>query len=79
MKACFGTPDFWRLRIGIGRPNHDDIASWVLSAFTPDEAATLEQVLMTCTDALIQSLLRGPESLLPEWNKKNIKTTALGR
>jgi PTH1 family peptidyl-tRNA hydrolase len=75
MKAHFGTPDFWRLRIGIGRPNHDDIASWVLSAFTPDEIATLEQVLRACADALIHSLLWGPESLLPEWNKKNIKTT----
>lgn len=72
MKACFGSPDFWRLRIGIGRPSHEDIAGWVLSDFTPEDLSTLEPVLKACTDALIQSLLKGPESLLPEWNKKKL-------
>ncbi len=38
-----GTPDFARVRIGIGRPTHDniDIASHVLTPFTPDEYNTL--------------------------------------
>jgi PTH1 family peptidyl-tRNA hydrolase len=72
MKARFGTADFWRLRIGIGRPDHGDIAGWVLSAFSAGERTLLDPVLEAAGDALIQVLLRGPEALLPEWNKKRI-------
>jgi PTH1 family peptidyl-tRNA hydrolase len=73
MRACFGTADFWRLRIGIGRPNHDDISSWVLSDFSASERELLDQVLSAAAAALTQALEQGPESLLPEWNKKVIR------
>jgi PTH1 family peptidyl-tRNA hydrolase len=72
MKARFGTADFWRLRIGIGRPNHPDVAGWVLSDFGPDEVISLSRVLSAAATALVVALLRGPEVLLPEWNKKRI-------
>jgi PTH1 family peptidyl-tRNA hydrolase len=72
MKANFGTADFWRLRIGIGRPDHTDIAGWVLSDFSAAELPVLEEVLDTCAPALIRSILHGPETMLPEWNKKRI-------
>jgi PTH1 family peptidyl-tRNA hydrolase len=72
MKACFGTPDFWRLRIGIGRPNHADISGWVLSDFSAPEREILDQVLSAAAAALTQVLVEGPETLLPEWNKKVI-------
>lgn len=70
VKACFGSPDFWRLRIGIGRPNHDDISGWVLSDFSAAEKPALAQVLEAAAAALTRALLDGPEKLLPEWNKK---------
>jgi PTH1 family peptidyl-tRNA hydrolase len=72
MNACFGTAAFWRLRIGIGRPNHRDISGWVLSDFSAGEEPVLEQVLTACAGALTDALLRGPEALMPEWNKKKI-------
>jgi PTH1 family peptidyl-tRNA hydrolase len=72
MKARLGTADFWRLRIGIGRPNHDDISGWVLSDFAPGDRELLALVLEECSRALIRALLRGPRLLLPEWNKKRI-------
>jgi PTH1 family peptidyl-tRNA hydrolase len=72
LKAAFGTADFWRLRIGIGRPDHDDISGWVLSDFEPQEEPVLEQVLAASADLLVRSLLYGPDSLLPEWSKKRI-------
>jgi PTH1 family peptidyl-tRNA hydrolase len=72
MRACFGTPDFWRLRIGIGRPDHDDISGWVLSDFTAPEREILDPVLDAAAAALTKALLEGPEKLLPEWNKKKI-------
>jgi PTH1 family peptidyl-tRNA hydrolase len=66
MKACLGTADFWRIRIGIGRPNQsglrsDDISGWVLSDFSAAEGPVQEQVLSAAADALIKALLEGPE------------------
>ena len=43
--ALFGA-DFWRLRIGIGRPEHKEhVSSYVLSNFTPDEQDKLEAII----------------------------------
>jgi PTH1 family peptidyl-tRNA hydrolase len=70
MRACFGTVDFWRLRIGIGRPNHTDISGWVLSDFSASEREILDQALSAAAAALTQALEQGPETLLPEWSKK---------
>jgi PTH1 family peptidyl-tRNA hydrolase len=84
MKACFGTADFWRLRIGIGRPDSrrpgqggregsgEGIVDWVLSDFGAAEMQMLEQVLDAAATALTEAFDKGPESLLPEWNKKKI-------
>ncbi|MDR1956975.1 MAG: aminoacyl-tRNA hydrolase [Treponema sp.] len=72
MKANFTSLDFWRLRLGIGRPAHDDVAGWVLSDFSADERSLLHRVLDSCSQALVQALVHGPESLLPEWNKKQL-------
>jgi PTH1 family peptidyl-tRNA hydrolase len=70
MKAAFGTADFWRLRIGIGRPDHDDIYGWVLSDFSAAEGETLAPALDAGAGLLLAALLSGPEKLLPEWAKK---------
>lgn len=72
MKACFGTADFWRFRIGIGRPNHDDIFGWVLSPFTPEEWPILDRVLEASAEALRRIVAEGPEPLASEWRKKKI-------
>ncbi|MCL2833602.1 MAG: aminoacyl-tRNA hydrolase [Treponema sp.] len=85
MKACFGTADFWRLRIGIGRP--DDrlpgqggppgsgrgIVEWVLSDFTKEEKAALEPVLEKAAGLLMLAFIYGPDRLLPYWAKKRIQ------
>jgi PTH1 family peptidyl-tRNA hydrolase len=74
MKANFVTGDFWRFRLGIGRPPHADvdIADWVLSDFSLDEQSIFARVLDSCAQALIRALVHGPASLLPEWNKKQL-------
>ncbi|MDR1047908.1 MAG: aminoacyl-tRNA hydrolase [Treponema sp.] len=91
MKACFGTADFWRLRIGIGRPDDRKpgeggpqgsgrgIFDWVLSDFSRAEEAVLAEILPPAAAALTESLSKGPEGLLPEWKKKKIETTEAGR
>jgi PTH1 family peptidyl-tRNA hydrolase len=76
IKGSLGTADFWRLRIGIGRPlgerGEADVAGWVLSNFGPGELAVLDEVLPVCAGALVRAVAEGPEGLLPEWNRKRI-------
>jgi PTH1 family peptidyl-tRNA hydrolase len=84
MKASLGTADFWRLRIGIGRPGdrepgkggnperHGDIVGWVLSDFEEMELPVLERVFAAVSDVLTSALFRGPQFLLPEWAKKRV-------
>jgi PTH1 family peptidyl-tRNA hydrolase len=85
MKTCFGSVDFWRLRIGIGRPDGRipgrggnmessrtaGIADWVLSDFTAAEAAALIPVYNAGAGLLMQALAAQPELLLSQWTKKN--------
>lgn len=41
-----GTPDFYRLRIGIGRPPvRGDVSNWVLGRPGPDDAAPIEDAV----------------------------------
>ncbi|MDR1430235.1 MAG: aminoacyl-tRNA hydrolase [Spirochaetaceae bacterium] len=72
VKASFGSADFWRLRIGIGRPGHRDIYSWVLSDFSPEEEEVLANVFNALDGFFIELLAGGAEILLPEWKKKTI-------
>lgn len=43
MERSLGTRDFWRIRIGVGRPeNKGDVAKWVLGALGRDETRAVE-------------------------------------
>lgn len=60
MTAHLGSQDFRRLRIGIGRPDHKDIAAYVLSDFKGDEKRNLdERVLPEAAAALALCLESG--------------------
>ena len=84
MKACFNTADFWRLRIGIGRPDSrlpgqggkegsgEGIVEWVLSDFDKNEMPVLEPALEAASGLLLNLLARGPEKFLPQWSKVKI-------
>lgn len=41
LEQHLGTRDFWRLRFGIGRPDHDDVAGYVLSPFSKEQSVVL--------------------------------------
>jgi PTH1 family peptidyl-tRNA hydrolase len=84
IKARLGTTDFWRLRIGIGRPDDrapgeggppgsgKGIIDWVLSDFAAAEKPALEQVLEAAVPLFVGALASEPETLLPEWKKKTV-------
>lgn len=55
-----GGPDFWRLRLGIGRPTvKRDMAGWVLETFAPEERAVVAEVLPAAAKGLDIFLRRG--------------------
>jgi len=49
-----GTPDFYRLRIGVGRPQdkYKEISEWVLEAFLPENAAHIPDILAHASKGL---------------------------
>ena len=74
-KAVLGTPDFWRLRFGIGRPDNPNIsvADYVLSRFTPDQQELMQNVFSQTNLLLVKLLLsKDPNNLLQPWSKKNL-------
>jgi len=89
MKDSFASADFWRLRIGIGRPDKrlpgegghagsgEGIIDWVLNDFTKAEQETLNPALESAANLLTQILKNDPETFLKEWSKKKITTPVI--
>lgn len=78
VKAVLGTADFFRLRIGIGRPDFSgqggnaspDIAGYVLSRFAPSEHELLKRTEPS-VNAFFKAVLEAeePQALVKEWAK----------
>lgn len=60
-----GTQDFWRLKIGVGRPReHLDVVNHVLSSFSKEEEKVLSEVLIDAHNAVLLWLEgRGTEAM----------------
>ncbi|MCB1562073.1 MAG: aminoacyl-tRNA hydrolase [Alphaproteobacteria bacterium] len=51
IQAHLGTPDFWRVRIGIGHPgDRNQVSNYVLSDFAKSEQAWVDDVLISTAD-----------------------------
>ena len=74
-KAVLNTPDFFRLRFGIGRPDNDNIgvADWVLSRFTSEQQELMQNVFSQTNLLLVKLLLsKEPKDLIQTWGKKKL-------
>ncbi len=74
-KAVLGTPDFWRLRFGIGRPENANIsvADYVLSRFTSEQQELMQNVFSQTNLLLVKLLLsKEPKDLIQTWGKKKL-------
>ena len=70
---CLGTPEFVRLRIGIGRPPPGftgAVADFVLANFSADERPNLADVLSRAGSSVLDVLARG---VTPAMNSLNTK------
>jgi len=61
LKRGFGDPEFWRVRVGVGRPDSTDpeiVASYVLGRFSEprDEVASLIESAAGETETLVAQL-----------------------
>ena len=72
-----GSQDFSRLRVGIGRPTSDegftetsytDIATYVLSDFTPDEKQAVNMTVPRVSEAILCLLTEGLTTAMNKYN-----------
>jgi peptidyl-tRNA hydrolase, PTH1 family len=55
LEARLGTRDFARMRFGIGRPDHDDVAGYVLSDFSREEVELLGSVVFPAAAKVLEA------------------------
>ncbi len=71
MIEAFGSGDFSRLRIGVGRPEGaKDVTGHVLGRFSDDERKILDQVIARARDAAVTILCGGIEEGMSKFNKQ---------
>src|SRR5688572_17843127 len=66
-----GTPDFGRLRIGVGRPERGDprpVADFVLSSFAPEQ--DVDALVARAADAVETLVLEGLEAAQQKFNER---------
>ncbi|RJQ37681.1 MAG: aminoacyl-tRNA hydrolase [Dehalococcoidia bacterium] len=71
--ACLGKPDFYRLRVGIGRPtdsNEAGVIAYVLSDFTPEEAKIIDKAVAVASKTILAFITGGPEAAMNKYNRE---------
>ena len=75
--SCLGNRDFYRIRVGIGRPDTvngslqdggTEIIDYVLSDFTPDEKKIITKVIPEVTEAILCLLNEGLTAAMNKYN-----------
>jgi peptidyl-tRNA hydrolase, PTH1 family len=62
LARAMGTEDFFRLRIGIGRPPVEDVTSWVLSAPFPEDVPSIREACEQAARSIETLVRRGLEA-----------------
>lgn len=69
---CLGTRDFKRMRLGISRPTHRDITSYVLGNFSQDEQPLLPTYFEEAAKLLELCLAQGFDAVEKKYKKINV-------
>ncbi|NOZ60768.1 MAG: aminoacyl-tRNA hydrolase [Calditrichaeota bacterium] len=67
-----GTRDFYRFRIGVSRPAHGNVASYVLSRFSSEEQEWLPGLLEKSASLLEKCLSEGIDGYVKEFAKEKV-------
>ena len=70
--AATGTRDFLRFRLGISRPDHSDISSYVLSKFSIEEQEKLPDFLNKASEIFEQCLSEDTASAEGKYRKLTV-------
>jgi len=63
-----GSPDFQRVRLGIGRPEHGDVADYVLRPFRRDEGELLDEMLARGIESVEVLVTSGIDAAMNRFN-----------
>jgi PTH1 family peptidyl-tRNA hydrolase len=70
-----GTPDFYRVRVGIGRPEPDNapakedtVIGYVLSDFTTDEKKIIDETIPLVSEVIVFLLAKGITAAMNKYN-----------
>ena len=66
--AQLGSAEFLRLRLGVGRPVHGEVADYVLDEFTPDEQGPAADMVERATKALTCMMTDGVVMAMNKFN-----------
>ncbi|MCL1818824.1 MAG: peptidyl-tRNA hydrolase, partial [Spirochaetaceae bacterium] len=66
--------DFWRLRLGIGRPARGEVSSHVLGRFSPTEEAFLGDYLKKAAELLLECAA-DPEKAAADYGRVSLLQT----
>jgi PTH1 family peptidyl-tRNA hydrolase len=70
LEARLGTRDFARMRFGLGRPDHDDVAGYVLSDFSREEREALDSAVFPAAAKVLEACSgEGFEKALAKYQK----------
>ncbi len=73
---AFGTGEFPRIRVGIGRPGeHIDVTDHVLGKFFPAEHEMVQGIVQNAADAAVFIIHRGITQAMNQFNKKPLTQT----
>lgn len=69
IRAMTGTGDYFRVRVGIGRPSgRMDVTDWVLTNFLPAEKEKLAEMVSLAANAVESLVVNGLESTQSKYN-----------
>ena len=69
MAGTLGSPVFFRVRCGIGRPEVGDVTNYVLHAFSDEEAEQLENQIVRASRAVSCLMTRGLRDAMNRFNR----------
>lgn len=69
---ALGSPDYLRVRVGVGRPEHGEVSDYVLAPFTSSERRSLELLVDRVAEAIEELLDHGLESAMNTYNNRDL-------